>query len=83
VGASYAAHNNANASIGTPALIVGGICMLVGGLVGSERAFALRLMAQTALCQVQIERHTRTMAGAALPVVDAPSSGPPPVPRAR
>ena len=40
---------------------------LVGGalgvVVGSNRAFALRLMAQTALCQMQIERNTRPAAG--------------------
>lgn len=33
-------------------------------LVGSERAFALRLMGQTALCQLQIERNTRSTAAA-------------------
>lgn len=31
--------------------------VLVGYLVGNDRAFALRLMAQTAPCQLQIERN--------------------------
>jgi len=31
VGALYVAHNNANAPIGTPALIVGAICAALGG----------------------------------------------------
>jgi hypothetical protein len=32
----------------------------VGGwAIGTDRAFALRLLAQTALCQAQIERNTR------------------------
>jgi hypothetical protein len=32
---------------------------LAGYVLGSSRAFALRLQAQTALCQVEIERNTR------------------------
>lgn len=48
------------AGFSLPSLVVGGIGALLGGLFGNERAFALRLMAQTALCQVQIERNTRT-----------------------
>lgn len=37
--------------------VIGGI--VLGALVGNSRAFALRLQAQTALCQVQIEENTR------------------------
>jgi len=37
------------------ALLVG----LIGLLLGSQRAFQLRLMAQTALCQAMIEQNTR------------------------
>lgn len=36
--------------------IVGGV---VGYFVGQARAFLLRLQAQVALCQVEIEHHTR------------------------
>jgi len=32
---------------------------LLGAALGREKAFALRLQAQTALCQVQIEKNTR------------------------
>lgn len=32
---------------------------IIGYQMGSERAFALRLQAQTALCQAQIEANTR------------------------
>jgi hypothetical protein len=32
---------------------------LVGYVVGSERAFQLKLQAQTALCQVKMEENTR------------------------
>lgn len=37
------------------ALLVGAI----GYVIGQNKAFSLRLQAQTALCQVQIERNTR------------------------
>lgn len=33
--------------------------LLIGLSIGNERAFNLRLQAQTALCQLQIERNTR------------------------
>lgn len=40
--------------------VVGGVLVaLLGYLVGSARAFALRLQAQQALCQLQIEENTR------------------------
>ena len=38
------------------AFIVGGL----GYLIGSQRAFQLKLQAQIALCQVKIEENTRT-----------------------
>lgn len=61
---------------GVGAVVLGG---LVGWLAAQGPAFALRLHAQTALCQAQIERNTRstavhaaTMAAAAiLPVGEA------------
>ena len=39
-----------------PGAIIGG---LVGFLIGSREAFSLRLQAQLALCQAQIEENTR------------------------
>lgn len=51
------------AGFSLPSLVVGCIGAVLGGLFGNERAFALRLMAQTALCQLQIERNTRTSTG--------------------
>lgn len=43
-----------------PIFIVLGLLLLgaLGYAIGSERAFLLRLQAQTALCQVQIEQNT-------------------------
>jgi hypothetical protein len=40
-------------------VLIGG---LIGFAIGRERAFMLKLQAQVALCQVQIERNTRTVA---------------------
>lgn len=34
-------------------------CACIGGAVGQARSFHLRLQAQMALCQAQIERNTR------------------------
>ncbi|MBL8744765.1 MAG: hypothetical protein JNK58_00255 [Phycisphaerae bacterium] len=36
------------------------IGLVVGFLIGTERAFAIRLKAQQTLCQLQIEKNTRT-----------------------
>lgn len=44
------------------AVVMGLIGAIIGAVIGSERAFTLRLMAQQALCQVQIERNTRAQA---------------------
>lgn len=41
--------------LGAPLLLLGAL----GYAIGSARAFVLRLMAQTSLCQVQIEINTR------------------------
>jgi hypothetical protein len=78
VGAPYAMR------VGNPAVSgdLIGIAALVGALVGyvagRERAFALRLQAQIALCQAQIERNTRgvVMTG----VAPQPYQIPPPPP---
>jgi hypothetical protein len=45
-------------------VVLGLIGVGIGWAMGTERAFALRLMAQTALCQAQIERNTRGTASA-------------------
>jgi Glycine zipper len=41
------------------ALLAAGIGAAVGYSIGRERAFRLKLDAQVALCQVQIEKNTR------------------------
>lgn len=41
------------------ALIGGTILGLLGRAIGTSRAFLLKLKAQTALCQVRIEKNTR------------------------
>ncbi|MBK8238791.1 MAG: hypothetical protein IPK74_24965 [Deltaproteobacteria bacterium] len=50
-------------SVGTPALgmAVAVLVLLMALLVGYERAFTLRVQAQTVLCQVAIEMNTRQM----------------------
>jgi hypothetical protein len=53
------------AGFSLPLLLGGCVGAVLGGIFGNERAFALRLMAQTALCQLQIERNTRTSTGTA------------------
>ncbi len=47
------------------AFSLGPFCAVVGVFLGRERAFWLKLQAQTALCQMQIEFNTRTPAAAA------------------
>lgn len=44
---------------GSGTVILLAIGALVGYYLGSQRAFLLKLQAQTALCQVEIERNTR------------------------
>ena len=45
--------------LGSIALIVGAVLgAVLGYAIGQERAFALKLQAQVALCQVQIELNT-------------------------
>ena len=46
-------------SIGLYALIGAVVLGLIGYVLGTQRAFALKLQAQTALCQVKIEENTR------------------------
>jgi uncharacterized membrane protein YfcA len=49
----YAARGGGSAVLG--AVVLGGI----GFYLGNEKAFQLKLQAQTALCQVKIEENTR------------------------
>jgi predicted membrane-bound spermidine synthase len=56
------------------------VAAVIGVLIGNERAFALRLLAQQALCQVQIERNTRAAMMGRLGQVP-PSAMPPAMPR--
>ena len=50
------------AVMGTGELSIGAIAgAIIGGLVGVERGFMLRLRAQNALCQVAIEQNTRAL----------------------
>jgi len=64
VGANwYATRSGHPLHPGTAAVIIVALVgAVLGYLVGNDRAFALRLMAQTALCQMQIERNTRPAA---------------------
>ena len=41
-----------------PSVLVGAIAAAFAGAIGRQRAFALRLQAQTALCQAQIEANS-------------------------
>jgi hypothetical protein len=74
-GISYEMHSNSTTD---GAIVAAAIIAVLGGLLGNERAFTLRLLAQQALCQVQIERNTR--AAAAASSAGAASSPPPPPP---
>lgn len=67
--AGSAASSGSAAAMAIGALILGAI----GYSLGSERAFQLKLQAQTALCQVQIEKNTRvaTPAEAKAPTISA------------
>ena len=52
------------AGLATGEVVLGAIGAVVGGVVGysmgKEKAFAHKLQAQTALCQVQIEKNSRS-----------------------
>lgn len=47
---------------GLVTLAAGAVGGLIGGAIGMELGFMLRLRAQIALCQVQIEENTRSRA---------------------
>ena len=72
-GSSYAARSGESSSLGGLVVLVAVVGGALGYAFGTERGFALRLMAQTALCQLQIERNTRAVAMA--------RAVPPPIPR--
>lgn len=59
-------------------IVIALIFAVLGGMIGSARAFTLRLLAQQALCQLQIERNTRGLTAAnSAPVVSRPPPPPP------
>jgi hypothetical protein len=70
-------------SFGFATLLVGGVAgAVIGYLVGETRGFSYRLQAQTALCQLQIERNSAAAAEVAAAVpVGAPAPVPMPVPQ--
>lgn len=59
--AGFAAAVSGRSSI-VPALVAGLIGAFIGASMGQGKANALRLQAQTALCQVQIETNTKLSA---------------------
>ena len=64
-------------AVGATELIIGAIPGAIGGyFIGMERSFALRLQAQTALCQVAIEQNTRAQAQYAYQAAQAYGSAP-------
>lgn len=65
LGAGLGAGVAADAPESSPSLLVSAIVFgLLGWKLGRDRAFTLRLQAQTALCQMQIELNTRISAHA-------------------
>ena len=50
-----------DATVGAPLGIIIGFVLFgwIGNYFGTQRVFALKLMAQQALCQVQIEKNTK------------------------
>src|SRR5262245_13537508 len=58
VGAAGAGMAGLRGSVGALALLGVAVGAIAGYVRGRERAFKLKLEAQTALCQVQIERNT-------------------------
>jgi hypothetical protein len=66
-------------SFGFATLMVGAIAgALIGHVIGDARAFGYKLQAQTALCQVEIQRNTQAQVHATL--VHAAATTPEPVP---
>jgi hypothetical protein len=51
--------NATGVGVGPGGLVFLVLGALIGAAAGREKAFALKLQAQTALCQVAIERNTR------------------------
>jgi hypothetical protein len=70
-------------SFGFATMLVGAICgAVMGYFIGDARSFAYKLQAQSALCQLQIERNTTAAAelAAVLPAALAPVPVQPPQP---
>lgn len=58
----------------TGAVVVGLVGALMGASYGREKGFELRLRAQEALCQLQVELNTRPAAMAQAPAVSTPAA---------
>jgi hypothetical protein len=70
-------------AFGFATLLVGGIIGgLIGHVIGDARAFGYKLQAQTALCQVEIQRNTQASVHATLVHAAAVSPEPQPAVRA-
>jgi hypothetical protein len=72
-------------AFGFATLLVGGLAgSVIGYLIGEARAFAYKLQAQSALCQLQLERNTAAVAELATlppaPPTAVPVQQPPPAP---
>jgi hypothetical protein len=63
IGFGFANMNNMNEE-GVVSLVVGLVIAALAFAVGQSKAFTMRLEAQTALCQLQIEGNTRAAAQA-------------------
>lgn len=63
--------------VGTIVMMTGVLGLGVGAIIGSQRAFMLRMTAQQVLCQVKIELNTRKIARAKESVAEdeTPPSG--------
>jgi hypothetical protein len=67
-------------SFGFATMLVGAVCgAVMGYFIGDARSFAYKLQAQSALCQLQIERNTTAAAERAAVAPPAPVAAPVPV----
>lgn len=56
-------HTGEVQDVSTPLMVLGAILGMWGGkVIGDQKAFLLRVQAQTALCQMQIERNSSVIA---------------------
>jgi sulfite exporter TauE/SafE len=79
---AYAARGMLADTAGVAMVVIGALGAVFGYVAAADRAFALRLQAQTALCQLQIERNTRPLvvANHVMPMPPMPPMPHPPGP---